>query len=99
MTQKTFNDLFKEVYYVSSMGDKLSSKYWLIQKYWDKVSLRLKAESEKIYSDGKERFGELMSSLITSPNPFLQRIPKSDSWSGPWHQPVVLGKTHGVIDE
>ena len=94
---KSFNDLFKEVYYVGCTDPKDSVKYWLIQKYWNQISMRLKAESEKIYSDGKERFSELLSQEVNRPNRFLQAIPLDKSVGRLYHTPVPLTYKHGVI--
>jgi hypothetical protein len=87
---KTFNDLFKEYFYIGLVPYPDYKKYYLIQRYWYKVSMRLKAESEKIYNDGKNRFNKFLSYEI---KPCLFRHIKCDTaWSGMYHVPVPLIK-------
>jgi hypothetical protein len=91
MTNKTFNDLFREYLYVGVLPWATQKKYYLMQRYWSKLSMRLKAESAKIYNDGKNRFDEFLSYEINKPCLF-RHIKCDTSWSGPYHKPIPFNR-------
>lgn len=51
--------------------------------------MRLKAESEKIYNDGKNKFNELLGQEVKRDS-FLQFVKCDPNSAAIWHQPVVL---------
>ena len=69
------------------------AKYFLIQRYKDKVSQRLIKEQKIIYErmmkEGKETAQRLMRELVMAPNSVLSQIPKSEGFSGKY-LPVPL---------
>jgi hypothetical protein len=51
--------------------------------------MRLKAESDKIYNDGKTKFLELLSYEVKRCH-ILQFVTPDPTWDGPYHQPVPI---------
>jgi hypothetical protein len=71
-TQKTLNQLFKEVYWVGLLDPKREAKYWLIDHFREKVSQRLFDEQVLILQEGKDAFSKFLGEATSKPNPFLK---------------------------
>ncbi len=91
-----FSDFLCETYYIGSLCEQDSKKYYLIERYSDKVSKRLLDEQADLYKQGKIAFGRLVRKAMAKPNPFLELIKKDGAAKAAYHQPVILGLEHGV---
>jgi hypothetical protein len=75
----SFNEFFKECYYIGSLSEGEQKEYYLISKYKSKVSRRLINRQKELYEKGKIEFSVTLKLMITGPNPFLRMIPKDFS--------------------
>jgi hypothetical protein len=66
-----------EFYAVSSLPESEVAKYWLIEKYKDKVSERLLREQKTLYKKGSAIRDDAWRRLIAKDNPWLKMIEKT----------------------
>lgn len=92
----TFNQLFKEYFYVGSLSEKEQKLYNLIERYRGKVSKRLLNTQKDLFENGSIKFGENLKALIDTPSPFLEMIKKAQQSGNLYHQPVILSLEHGI---
>lgn len=81
LSSTTLNEMFKE-YYGCILSDKDRVHYDLIEKYWDKVSNRLKTQYTNLKEKGKENSKRIFTELIYSKNTLMSKIQKDDRWTG-----------------
>lgn len=80
---KTFNEIFAEYFEIGSLTPSDQKKYYLIEKYWDKISTRLKDEHSSLRKEAKETFNRMLLDCINSPNSLVAKIAKdTPSWTG-----------------
>lgn len=80
----------QECYYVGSLPAKKSIKYWLISKYEDRISERLKKEKQRLLNEGKLLFDESFKKAMSTSNPFLNMIKKESDGLVGKYVPVPL---------
>ena len=87
----TFNELFKEYFYIGALCESENKLYNLICRYEDKVSQRLLKQKDELYIQGKIQFEENLSEMIKQPSVILKLIEKDSNWGkNLYHQPVII---------
>lgn len=89
MDTKTFSSILSEHYDIGfGLNEKDQIKYWLIDRYLDRVSQRLKNEHLYLRKKAKKQAEKVYKEMLYKDNPFLKMIPKGSTWSGVRNSPL-----------
>lgn len=78
------------------LTERQRANYYLIERYWDKISPRLKSVHADLEVVAREQLLETMSGIIYKTNPFLALFKDAPSFSGKYLPvPITFGPTHG----
>lgn len=77
-----YRKFINELFYLYLLPPEKEAKYWLIQRYEDKVSPRLIKEADLILKEGKLAWDKAAINQIIYGNPLLDLIKKEESWQG-----------------
>lgn len=93
------NDAIQEYYdFAFGLSDQEQAKVHLIYRYQDKVSARLIKEKYELREKARGSFSKHIGKLMSRPNPFLQLIKKTESFSGKYIPMPILNHSDGNIE-
>ncbi len=89
MKNVTFNEMFSEYFEVGALPERDYKLFYLIGRYVEKVSPRLKIKMTELRAEGKKRFHEMLVDEMRKPNRLLDLISKDTTpWGGSFIVPI-----------
>jgi hypothetical protein len=79
----TYREMLEEYFEAGFASEPRRSKYYLIKRYWSRVSSRLKTEAEEIRAEGKKAWQDELLRQLETKNSFMGITHKDhDAWAG-----------------